>query len=379
MTTASAARQWPRHVQRGETLRGKYRNERVLAEGGMGVILLATHLRLSQLVAIKMLRPRAMVKDAADTDVAMRRFAREARAASRLRGEHCVRVLDVDDSESGEPFFVMEYLVGRDLHKVLRAEGPLPVSSAVDYLLQACEGLAEAHAAGIVHRDLKPANLFVTTRPDGRPLVKILDFGISKLRDTDGHMEGSVTRPEVTVGSPSYMSPEQIRNASDVDARADVWALGVVLYQLLSDALPFVATNPTALVARIAADPPRQLLDLRPDVPKELAAVVHRCLSKDRSSRIVDVAVLARALAPFGSGRLSSADRVARVIAAPPHLPEVDSTHERSTVREEDSQIVSRTMTLANTPAPRRPWVFIAAGIAERWARRTMQRTSRAR
>ncbi len=295
-------------LQPGEILRGKYRIERVLGSGGMGTVVLATHLRLSQLCAIKVLRKETQGRD----DVVLR-FAREARAASKLRGDHAVRILDVDDSDGGDPFLVMEFLEGADLHQHLLASGPLSIEEAVGYLLQTCEGLAEAHAAGIIHRDLKPANLFLTTRADGSHLVKILDFGISKAMDPDAPGDFQITKPATAIGSPSYMSPEQLKNAANVDGRTDIWSLGIVLYQLLTNALPFEATGTAALAAHIAADPPASMRSIRPDVPEDLERVVLKCLEKIASSRFADITELAQALAPFASGGASGAARVARV------------------------------------------------------------------
>ena len=310
-------------IEAGEILRGKYRIERVLGAGGMGVVLLATHLRLGQRVAVKILR-----RNAEETDVA-KRFAREARIASRLRGEHAVRILDVDDSEVGEPFLVMEYLEGGDLEQRLAGQGSesgLPVADAVGYVLQACEGMAEAHALGIVHRDLKPANLFVTRRPDGTELVKVLDFGISKALEPEPQ-DFAITRQEAAIGSPSYMSPEQLRDAGSVDVRTDVWALGVVLFQLLAHKMPFEATTTAALAARIAADPAPSLRALREEVPEALEAVVLRCLEKEPAKRFGGVAELARALAPFAPGGEASAERTGRVAelkARPADAPAAD-------------------------------------------------------
>jgi serine/threonine-protein kinase len=264
---------------------------------------------MAQRVAVKLLRSEARL----GADV-VERFAREARAASRLRGEHVVRILDVDDSDAGEPFLVMEYLEGTDLHaRLSAADAGAAIEDAVGWVIQACEGMAEAHALGIVHRDLKPANLFLTRRPDGSEVVKILDFGISKIVEAETKSELAITRPQVAIGSPSYMSPEQLKNAASVDARADIWALGVVLYELLTNRLPFEATSTAALAACIASEPPRPLCDARPEVPEELERVVARCLEKDPAKRFADVAELAHALAPFAPGAQSAALRAARV------------------------------------------------------------------
>ena len=276
----------------GQTLRGKYRVDRVLGSGGMGTVVAATNLRLGLPVAIKVLRP-ALLGNAS----AVARFAREARAAAKLTSEHTVRILDVDDSDAGEPFLVMELLLGHDLATAI-AGGPLPVARAVTYVLQACVAVAEAHAHGIVHRDIKPANLFLTTDPSGEPRVKLLDFGISKALENEMEGDLSLTDAGGVLGSPYFMSPEQIRSAKQVDARTDLWSLGVVLYQLLTGALPFAATNATSLAARIAADPPLPIG--RVDVPTALRAVILRCLEKSPDRRFATVLDLARALAPFG-------------------------------------------------------------------------------
>ena len=292
-------------------MRGKYRVERVLGSGGMGVVVLATHVRMAKLVAIKLLQPET--RDRPDVVV---RFAREARAASQLRGEHAVRILDVDDGDEGDPFLVMEYLEGSDLHDVLQKEGPLPIETAVAYALQVCEGIAEAHALGIVHRDLKPANLFLTTRADGSPLVKVLDFGISKATTPEADGEHLVTKPHTAIGSPSYMSPEALKDSTDVDARTDIWSLGVVIHQLLTSTLPFQATSTAALAARIAADAPQALRAVRPDVPAELEEIVLRCLAKSPEGRFADMTELAHALAPLAPGGEAGASRIARVAIA---------------------------------------------------------------
>jgi serine/threonine-protein kinase len=292
--------------RQGERIAGKYRVESVLGEGGMGVVLAARHEALGQEVAIKFLRP-----DAVQIDDAGARFLREARTAAALRSEHVVRVVDVGVDEAGLPYMVMERLVGADLAASLSARGPIPAHEAVEYVLQACEAMAEAHALGVVHRDLKPANLFLTRRPNGAPLVKILDFGISKVDESgvDGAGAGQLTRTGAIMGSPLYMSPEQVRNSRKVDARSDIWSLGVILHELVAGRHPFEGETTSGIVARIAADPPIPLRQHRPDAPPELEAVVLRCLEKDLARRLPDVATLIAALrsianapAPPGGG-----------------------------------------------------------------------------
>lgn len=321
-------------VTPGDVLRGKYRITRVLGTGGMGVVVHAKHLKLDQDVAIKLLRP-----ETSGVDRIVARFAREARAAARLKGEHVVRILDVDEGEGGAPFIVMEFLEGTDLERLVRKRGPLPVAESVEYVLQACEGLAEAHVLGIVHRDVKPANLFLTRTPRRERVVKVLDFGISKAPEKG---DTTITEEDRVLGSPSFMSPEQLKAARDVDPRTDIWSLGVVLHCLLTGELPFAGESATELAARIASEPPRPVAEVRPDVPPELAAVVERCLRKDREERYASVAELAHALAPFVSEGGAFARRVSSVFRLPTPL-DVPSGRESLT-----KGVSSRTLPVAN-------------------------------
>ncbi len=298
-------------VNEGEVLAGKYRVERVLGEGGMGIVVAARHLQLDDRVAIKFLRP-----EAARHSEVVARFQREGRAAVRIKSEHVARVTDVGTLENGAPYMVMEYLDGSDLSALVRERGPLPVEVAVEYLLQACEALAEAHALGIIHRDLKPANLFLVARADGSPCVKVLDFGISKVTGPTGSVpEASVTKTAAILGSPLYMSPEQLTSSRDVDARTDLWALGVILYELITARQPFEGEAYPQLVAAIMSVPAVPIEQHRPDLPAALAAAIARCLEKDKARRWPNVAELALALLPFGPKRSrTSADRISKVI-----------------------------------------------------------------
>lgn len=279
----------------GSIIGGRLRVEKVLGAGGMGIVVAATHLELGNKVAVKVLRD-----ELSQNPTIVERFIREARAVVNLRTEHVCRVLDVGRLDNGAPYIVMEMLAGVDLaHSI--AQRPLPVAMAVDYVMQACVALAEAHAAGIVHRDVKPANLFVTRRPDGGPLLKVLDFGIAKAMDAAG---AHLTHTTGMMGSPGYMSPEQLLSARNVDTRTDIWALGVTLYQLVSARMPFPAPTLTEIAIKVASDPPDAL-----DIDPELRAVIWRCLEKDPNRRYPSVVALAAELARFSSsdGRKTAA------------------------------------------------------------------------
>lgn len=294
----------PALVNVGDVLAGKYRVDRILGIGGMGMVVAATQLELDQKVALKFMLP-GMLASAQATE----RFLREARAVVRLRSEHVCRVFDVGRLDTGASYIVMELMEGQDLAQLLEVRRVLPLREVVDLMLQALEGIAEAHANGIVHRDLKPANLFVATDSDGSPLVKVLDFGISK--STVG---GQATKTGEIMGSPSYMAPEQMQSSKDVDARADIWALGVILYEAVGGRLPFEQDSlPALCMAVLFEEPPR--LDTFSPAPPAFASVILRCMSKSRDARYEDVGSLATALAPFGSDdAVASAVRIMKVL-----------------------------------------------------------------
>jgi serine/threonine-protein kinase len=307
-------------IQQGELLAGKYRVEQVLGAGGMGYVVAATHEQLGQRVAVKMLVP-----ELCENEDSVTRFLREARAAVRIQSEHVARVLDVGELTNGAPYMVMEFLSGRDLAEELDLPGQLEVSQAIDYVLQASEAVAEAHSLGVIHRDLKPANLFLTSRPDGSPLVKVLDFGISKAINVDDSAlepAPSLTATHSLLGSPAYMSPEQIRHPKTVDTRTDIWSLGSILYELLVREPPFNADSPLALLAAVVSDPLPSIRDKRPDVPPELEAVIARCLEKKPDHRYQSVAELADALAPFAPKSQPSISRISGILRSASMRPQ---------------------------------------------------------
>jgi serine/threonine-protein kinase len=290
----------------GDLVGGKYRVEEILAAGGMGVVVAAVHEALGQRVAIKFLR--ATEED----EQAGPRFVREAQVAARIQSEHVARVFDCGTTESGVAYMVMELLEGTDLAAELRGRGRLPVEEAVDILLQAIDGIASAHALGIVHRDIKPANLFLTKRAGALRCVKVLDFGISKVDAVDDALTGTSTM----LGSPRYMSPEQAKSSRTVDARTDIWSLGVVLYEALDGESPFAGVTMGETLSRILSFDPPPLRDRHADVPEGLSRVIARCFERDREQRFSNVAELSQALSPFGSGRMAaSVERVATLLA----------------------------------------------------------------
>jgi eukaryotic-like serine/threonine-protein kinase len=304
-----------RTVEPGDVLGGKYRVERLLGSGGMGFVVAARHVELDKRVAIKLMRA-----DAARDPDNVERFLREARAAVRLRSEHCVHVIDVARLEDGTPYMVMELLAGRDLGAIVEREGPRSVSDAVLYVLQACEGIAEAHARGIVHRDVKLSNLVLTRRVDGRPVVKVLDFGLAKMVSTSRELR-ALTQSAAVMGSPMYMSPEQMRATRDVDVRTDVWSLGVCLYEMLTGRGPFEGATVPELCSMVLTQPP---LPMPRDVPEGLAAAVFRCLQKEPAGRFRDVAELADAIETFAPDAAGAAHRIRTVLSEPHDDAEVE-------------------------------------------------------
>ena len=320
----------------GTLVGSKFRIERILGRGGMGTVYAATHIHLGTTVALKFLSA-----EMAKNPRTVERFMREARASASLRSDHVCRVSDVA-TEGETPYIVMELLEGRDLAKVKR-EGPLAPTLAAEYVLQACAGVAEAHAVGIVHRDLKPGNLWLAARADGSPLVKVLDFGVAKGPTQDGDF--SLTQTSNIIGSPGYMSPEQLRSSKIVDQRSDIWALGVILYELVMGVQPFRAETITDLALAIAMDPTPPLGGM----PPAYAAIVKRCLEKDPSQRFQDVGALAVALAPLALGHVGPS--AVQMLVKSATMPQPRLSHAVTAVVEPAAPL-ARTVTLAPRPTP---------------------------
>ena len=320
----------------GGIVGGKFRVDRVLGEGGMGIVVAATHLQLGQTVALKCMRPEVV------SPSYTKRFMREARASVKLKSQHAARVLDVGAFEDGMPYIVMEYLEGTDLSDLLKKRGRLPVHEAVEYILQACEAIGEAHSYGIVHRDIKPANLFLAQGPGGAPTIKVLDFGVSKFVDVEAQGDDTnpggrtrdasrtplrandsiVTRATDMLGSPSYMAPEQVLNASAADTRSDIWSIGVILFKLVCGRGPFTAESLGELVQQVMKNRIPTVSEVLPECPPGFSEVVAKCLQRDRLKRFADVPELARALAPYAqNGNAPSLERAAILGAAFSYTP----------------------------------------------------------
>jgi serine/threonine-protein kinase len=290
------------YPQSGEVLDGKYRIERLLGEGGMGAVAKATHLLRRAPVALKFMSPAVMAVGGA-----IERFVNEGVAASQIDSDHVVKVFDVGRMPNGAPYLVMEFLEGCDLSQLMAREGrAIEPRRAVHLTLQVLRALQTAHAAGIVHRDMKPSNCFVIEK-DGEPdFVKLVDFGISKVRTEDSEGRSpQLTRTNSALGTPLYMSPEQARSPRDVDHRTDLYSVGAILYEMLSTRTPYTAESGefTEILFKIFTTDPEPLRALRPDLPDALCAVVHRALARDPNARFATAQDMADALAPFADDR----------------------------------------------------------------------------
>jgi serine/threonine-protein kinase len=322
----------------------------------MGVVVEALHTQLGQSVAIKVLST-----ELSHREEAIARFLREARAAAALHSDHVVRIYDVGTLEDGSPFMVMEFLRGEDLSSLLQSTGAFSIREAVEYVAQAADAIAEAHDHGVIHRDLKPSNLFVGWRSNGSPVVKVLDFGISKSLNPDVGLEGNLTATRTVMGSPFYMSPEQVRNSKKVDHRTDIWSLGMILQEFLTAEPVFKADTLPGICAAIVADLPTPLRELRPDASPDLEAVILRCLSKDPAGRYASVHELLDALAPFRQGTLpprsgtSTKQAVPRARTGTSDSPTMMASHGQLALTPSSTENTPRSSTGTLSPQSRLP------------------------
>ena len=346
----------------GDVVDGRYRIEAFLGGGGMASIYRATHLVLEQPVAIKVICP--LIRQVPGM---AQRFLREARAATQLKSEHVARVTDVGTMADGAPFMVMEYLEGRDLDTLVEDAAETSVEDAVDYVLQACEALGEVHGRGIVHRDLKPANLFLTRGADGLPCVKLIDFGISRSDSPLSPKDAiALTQPDTVMGSPRYMSPEQMESAGKADSRSDIYGIGAVLYELLTHKCPHEGETFLDIYAAATLGPPEPPSTHRGDVPRALDEVILRCLRIDPAERFVDAAELATALAPFGpAGSAGRADAIARILDAARSRTHSSAPHDAVASKDEGSFVRKRGSSAHAVHKRRvRRFALIAAAVA---------------
>jgi len=321
-------------LEPGSFIAGRYRVLEKIGEGGMGQLYACLDTVLSREVAVKL-----MQRSLAAEPLVAERLMREAMLAAQLR-RHVAQVFDCGMLATGEPFIVMELLSGRDIYAVLRESGPLSAADVSALMLQVCDGLAEAHEKGIIHRDLKPENLFCATQPDGEVVIKIVDFGVSK--QVTGRRMRAQTNPGESVGSPQYMSPEQITAPSEVDTRTDIWSLGVVMFELLTGVLPFRGPGTARICAAVLTEPTPSISDYRSDVPPALEFIIRRCLEKDRERRFPDVAQLSAAL---GALDCTPSPQSGFVSVRPSKSNAVDEEQ-------------------APTLRPRRRWVGVVCGLA---------------
>jgi serine/threonine protein kinase len=342
------------YPQPGDVLDGKYRVERLLGEGGMGAVAKATHLLRRAPVALKFMSGAVL-----SVQGAVERFVNEGVAASQIDSDHVVKVFDVGRLPSGSPYLVMEYLDGMDLGQLIEREGPtLPVQRAVHFTVQALRALQTAHAAGIVHRDMKPSNIFVISK-DGEPdFVKLVDFGISKVRSSEDGQGAHLTRTNSALGTPLYMSPEQARSPRDVDHRTDLYSVGAILYEMLTGRTPYTAASGeyTEILFKIFTTEPEPLAGIRPDLPEGLAAVVHRALQRDVNERFASALDMAEALAPFAderSGQVLARLRTGRRSQTPGPLHSLTPLDENSRVKQ--SEATARTFASDEPPSMRPP------------------------
>lgn len=308
----------------GQTLAGKYRIDERLSEGGMGTVYRGTHVLMDKTVAVKVLRASL----AADEKI-VARFSREARAASRINHPHALSVTDFGEDQNGVVFLVMEFLSGRTLKEVIRSEGPMPLARAVEIITQVGSALDDAHGQGVVHRDLKSDNIMLITATSA-DYAKVLDFGIAKIKEAEGDYDPGLTSPGLVIGTPQYMSPEQCSQAPDIDARTDIYSLGIILFEMLVGHVPFTGESPTVIMLKQMQQAPPSLSTERNDLPAAVETVVNRALEKRPENRYETVGQLVEDLA-IAAGLESKAEE-AKVPPPSPPLPVVDDDEDEETI-----------------------------------------------
>jgi eukaryotic-like serine/threonine-protein kinase len=369
MTICSAEAAVLKHLEDpllGQTLADKYRIDKLIKSGGMGSVYRGKHVLMDKTVAIKVLRPSLAVDD-----VVVARFSREAKAASRISHPHAVSVTDFGEAENGVVFLVMEYLDGRTLKEVINSEGALPFDRAAEIVRQVAGALDAAHSQGVVHRDLKSDNIMLVSH-DGDEWVKVLDFGIAKIMQrAGGHHEADITEANLVVGTPQYMSPEQCSQTGQLDARSDIYSLGIIVYEMLTGHLPFTGESPTVIMMKQVQDPPPSILSARPGLPAGVEGIIKRALAKQPLDRFQSAGDLSAALTaasskPMVATNTGESRRLDTVANTPVGVaPLIDDADEATVIRPRYEPPVSRPMDEAPAVARFNPWrVMIPAAIA---------------